>query len=71
MSLMPTRALMSFACGDVVPSCTLTFYADAHADILVLVAAHARADHNLPDIPAELLDAARRYIHTVPAAPLG
>jgi predicted small metal-binding protein len=46
--------MKKFRCGDVVPGCTATFEGD-EADILAAVAAHARADHGLTEVPAELV----------------
>ncbi|MFC3687981.1 DUF1059 domain-containing protein [Aquipuribacter hungaricus] len=70
MSLMPARALKSFACGDVVPGCTRTFRGGDDAEILALVAAHAAADHGLAEVPATVVDAVRANITTV-LAPVG
>lgn len=51
-----------FACGDVVPSCGRTFTAPDEDGILAAVAAHARADHGLDTVPAELVDQVRQRI---------
>ncbi len=53
-----------FSCGDVVPTCTRTFVAPTDEEILAAVAAHARADHGLTDIPAHLVDEVRRRIRS-------
>jgi len=50
--------MKKFRCGDVVPGCTASFHG-TEDEILAEVAAHARADHGLVDIPAELVDAVR------------
>ena len=52
------------SCGDVVPTCTRTFVAPTDEEILAAVAAHARADHGLTDIPAHLVDEVRRRIRS-------
>ena len=54
-----------FACGDVVPGCTAGFTASTEADLLSLVAAHARESHGIDDIPPELLAHVRVKIQTV------
>ncbi|WP_369056190.1 DUF1059 domain-containing protein [Kineococcus terrestris] len=46
--------MKKFRCGDVVPGCTRAFHG-TEADVLTQVAGHARADHGLPDVPAELV----------------
>lgn len=45
-----------FSCGDVVPSCTASFRDETVDGILVQVAAHARADHGLAEVPPALVD---------------
>lgn len=50
--------MKSFRCGDVVPGCTRSF-TGSEADILSQVGAHARADHGLTEIPAELVGQVR------------
>lgn len=46
--------MKQFRCGDVVPGCTRAFVG-TEDEILSQVAAHARTDHGLVDIPAELV----------------
>jgi predicted small metal-binding protein len=46
--------MKNFRCGDVVPGCTRAF-TGTEEDILTQVALHARADHGLVDISAELV----------------
>jgi predicted small metal-binding protein len=45
----------TFACGAVVPGCTATFAAETEEGILDQVARHAREDHDLPEIPEEIV----------------
>ena len=47
--------MKTFACGAVVPGCTASFTADTEEDILQQVARHAREDHDLPEVPDELV----------------
>jgi predicted small metal-binding protein len=56
--------MKQFSCGDVVPTCTRTFLAPTDEEILAAVAAHARDDHGLSDIPPELVDQVRRHIRS-------
>jgi predicted small metal-binding protein len=55
--------MKAFACGAVVPGCTASFTAETEQEILEQVARHAGADHDLPDVPAELVDQVRKNIH--------
>jgi predicted small metal-binding protein len=56
-----------FACGSVVPGCTAVFKADTDDGILGQVADHARKDHGLVEVPAELVAAVRQNITTLAA----
>lgn len=47
--------MKQFRCGDVVPGCRRTFTARDTDRLLAEVAGHARSDHGLPDVPAELV----------------
>jgi predicted small metal-binding protein len=57
--------MKSFACGDVVPGCDARFVCDTEDEILAAVAAHARLDHGLASVPAELVTAVRAAIQPV------
>lgn len=57
--------MKSFACGDVVPGCTASWVCTGEDEILARVAEHARLDHGLTEIPAELVDAVRSRIVAV------
>jgi predicted small metal-binding protein len=46
----------TFACGDVVPGCTMTFTGPDDDAVLAEVAAHATGDHGLSTIPPELVE---------------
>ena len=54
--------MKSFACGSVVPGCTASFSADSEDGILEQVARHAREDHGLAEVPAELVAQVRANI---------
>ena len=47
--------MKTFACGAVVPGCTATFAAETEDDVLEQVARHAREDHDLPEIPEDVV----------------
>ena len=59
--------MKQFSCGSVVPGCTATFQANDDVGILTQVAAHARADHGLEEVPAEVVQAVRSNITAVAA----
>ena len=56
--------MKQFSCGDVVPTCTRTFLAPTDEEILAAVAAHARADHGLTEIPLHLVEQVRQHIRS-------
>ncbi len=47
--------MKQFCCGDVVPGCKAVFRAPVDSMILEAVAEHARRDHGMTEIPAELV----------------
>jgi len=51
-----------FACGDVVPGCRATWVCSTEDEILAKVAAHARRDHGMASVPADVVDAVRARI---------
>jgi predicted small metal-binding protein len=57
-----TPCMKTFACGSVVPGCTQSFRAETEDEILAAVAAHARDDHGLAEVPAELVAQVRANI---------
>jgi predicted small metal-binding protein len=60
------RAQMKrFACGDVVPGCRSEWTAEDDDALLALVAGHARDEHGLAEVPAELVEQVRSRIVTV------
>jgi len=54
--------MKSFSCGAVVPGCTARFTGESEEEILGKVAEHARQDHGMTDIPAELVEQVRSKI---------
>lgn len=57
--------MKEFSCGAVVPGCSAVFHASDDDGILSQVAAHARDDHGMDSIPAELVDQVREHIRSV------
>lgn len=57
--------MKEFSCGDVVPGCVAKFRAGTEEEILQQVAAHARADHGMNEVPPEVASAVLRHIHDV------
>jgi predicted small metal-binding protein len=51
--------MKKFRCGDVVAGCTATFEGD-EASVLAAVAAHARVDHGLAEVPPEMVAQVRQ-----------
>jgi predicted small metal-binding protein len=47
--------MKTFACGAVVPGCTATFAGETEEDVLQQVARHAREDHDMHEIPDDVL----------------
>ena len=47
--------MKTFACGAVVAGCTASFAAETEEGILEQVAQHARDDHDMPEVPDELV----------------
>ena len=56
--------MKQFSCGSVVPGCTATFHAPDEAGILAQVAAHAKADHGMAEIPSGVVQSVRERITT-------
>jgi predicted small metal-binding protein len=54
--------MKAFSCGAVVAGCQAEFVCSSEEQILAEVAAHARADHGMDDIPAEVVEAVRGNI---------
>jgi predicted small metal-binding protein len=57
--------MKEFSCGAVVPGCAAVFHAADDDGILSQVAAHARDDHGMDPVPAELVDQVREHIRSV------
>lgn len=60
--------MKQFCCGDVVPGCTAIFRAQSENELLSQIAAHARDDHGLSELPAALIQQVHSYIYDVSGA---
>ena len=54
--------MKQFSCGAVVPGCTASFSAESEQEILGQVAAHAKRDHGMGDVPPEVVEQVRANI---------
>jgi predicted small metal-binding protein len=57
--------MKQFSCGDVVAGCAARFVCSSEDELLAEVAAHARVDHGMTDIPDGLVGQVRSAIVTV------
>jgi len=48
--------IKEFRCGDLVPSCAAMFDGESDEEILRQVAAHARDEHAMFEVPSEVVD---------------
>lgn len=54
--------MKKFACGAVVPGCDKKFEADSEDALLQQVAAHAKKEHGMDDVPDEVVAKVRENI---------
>jgi predicted small metal-binding protein len=45
-----------FRCGDVLSPCEAEFQAESEDELFEQIAAHARDDHGIADVPPEIVD---------------
>ena len=57
--------MKQFSCGAVVPGCTAPFTGETEEDVLGQVAVHAREDHGMDEVPAEVVAQVREQIADV------
>jgi len=48
--------MKEFRCGELVPGCGATFQGESEAEILQRIAAHARDEHGMDEVPPEVVD---------------
>jgi predicted small metal-binding protein len=54
--------MKGFRCGELVPGCGAAFHGESETEILEQIAAHARDDHGMYEVPAEIVDRIRARI---------
>ena len=54
--------MKQFRCGDLIPSCAATFRGESEDEILRKIGAHARDEHAMDEVPAEVVDEIRAGI---------
>ena len=54
--------MKEFSCGAVVPGCAATFQGESEDELLQQIAAHARDEHGMDEVPAEVVDTIRASI---------
>jgi predicted small metal-binding protein len=60
--------MKEFRCGAIVPGCEMVFEGKSESAIFDQIAAHARDEHGLDDVPPEVIDSIRANIsELVPA----
>ena len=50
-------------CGDVTPGCNTEIRGESEHDVLRKAAEHAKTDHKMNSIPAEMLSKMKKAIH--------
>jgi predicted small metal-binding protein len=54
--------MKEFRCGELVPGCGARFESDSEEELMDHIAAHARDEHGMPEVPAEVQDKIRAAI---------
>jgi predicted small metal-binding protein len=54
--------MKEFRCGELVPGCAAAFHGESENGILAQIAAHARSDHGMYEVPPEIVDTIRSKI---------
>lgn len=54
--------MKEFRCGELVPGCDAAFEGESEAEILQRIAAHARDEHGMDEVPPEVVDQIRAAI---------
>ena len=55
--------MKTFTCGAVVAGCTASFTAETEEGILEQVARHAREDHDMAEVPDEVVRQVLANLH--------
>ncbi len=59
--------MKQFSCGDVVPGCQAVLVGQDEDEVLAAVGAHAAADHDMTEVPDEVVAEVRARMVDVPA----
>ena len=63
--------MKEFRCGELVPGCGATFQGESEDEILEQIAAHARDEHGMDEVPPEVVDKIRaQHRRSARAAPM-
>jgi predicted small metal-binding protein len=54
--------MKEFRCGELVPGCGVALRGESENEILERIAAHARDDHGMYEVPPEIVDRIRARI---------
>jgi predicted small metal-binding protein len=54
--------MKEFRCGEVVPGCGTTFQSESEDEIFQQIAAHARDEHGMDEVPPEVVETIRAAI---------
>ena len=57
--------MKEFSCAAVVPGCDATFTAETDEQLLEQVAAHARDEHGMDEVPDEVVEKVRENVREV------
>jgi predicted small metal-binding protein len=57
--------MKEFRCGKLVPGCKAAFHGESEAEVLERIAAHARDEHGMDEVPLEVVDQIRAAISDV------
>jgi predicted small metal-binding protein len=58
--------MKEFRCGDLIPACAATFHSESEEEIFRQIAAHARNEHGVDEVPSEVIDQIRAGITEQP-----
>ena len=54
--------MKEFACGELVPGCDAKFHSESEDQLFEQIAAHARDEHGMDEVPPEVADQIRERI---------
>lgn len=57
--------MKEFSCGAVVPGCAATFTAETDQQLMEQVAAHAKEEHGMDEVPDEVVAKVRENVREV------